>query len=447
MIYIVGAGPVSYALIHSLRANGCNDKIIVFSGKKQANLVEIVWKNSVSPKFLQKSLIDSIDHSSFQDKSFFHLNTLGVGGGARFWGASIASFNKADIDKNNLNYTNYQSSIKSVYKLLAGYNTNVNPLSAFINNDLLNSFRKSQYFFQFKKLELAVDGSKCVGCGRCITGCNYGAIWSPDYENFRKLDVEILDLYIEEIEYKSNFVKNLVSHARTVEVQNKDFVFLAVNPASAFQLLSPLSIIKKANFGACPSFAFAVPKINFFRRHNLFGMGVHTFESFISDDSKFFGNLYDGAVLANQKGHIFSNGNRILNFFKKFSLKFFVLGAGFIDSSNVKIQISIVSKKINFEVLSDVSDRLVNDLKCYIRSSSTLSFLTVIRRGVLGADLHYCDGVPSDIDVNGSNGSVNEVNNLKVVGSPNFKFLPAASPTLSFMANAYSIGEQHANNR
>jgi hypothetical protein len=62
----------------------------------------------------------------------------------------------------------------------------------------------------------------------------------------------------------------------------------------------------------------------------------------------------------------------------------------------------------------------------------------------IGADLHYCDGVPENIDLNSESGKINNFKNVYVVGAPNFKFLPPESPTLSFMANAYGIGSKYA---
>lgn len=445
MIYIIGSGPVSYALIHSLRANGCLDKITVLTGAVSKASSDINWRKSISPKFLQKEVLKTIDRELLFNDDFIHISTLGVGGGVRFWGASIASFSKSDLEKSNLNYETYLKALDSVYCLLNSYNTAINPLSDYINDNLIKSFNDDQVFFKFKNVNLAVDGNKCIGCGQCISGCKHDAIWSPGAAMFNSLGVDLLDLYVDNISFDRGVVKKIITSGGGINVDRLDSVILATNPASAFKLLSPLSEIKKANFGSCPSFAFAIPKVCKSNKRKLFGMGEHTFECKLDNDTIFFGNLYDGSVLSRDPNQIFSTGNRLVNKIKKYAMRYFVLGAGFIDSSNVNIEISLsIENKINFKIISDVESKLVDKLKKNIFASSTLGLGCQFQRGVLGADLHYCDGVPLDVNIDGNTGVVDNCKNLKVVGSPNFKFLPSASPTLSFMANAYIIGSNHA---
>ena len=453
-ITIVGAGPVSYSICLALRDSGFRGKIKVFNLPKKTSSVSS--KNSfhnASPKTIQPEFMDASksleNYLNLRRNTFNYIPTAGIGGGVKFWGASIAKFSKAVIKKNSLNYSKFSLNIKKIFSLInysgveddafvKEYDDIQFKPSLKISPRIEKLFRKSS-FLNIAAPKLAVDKSLCTLCGNCFDPCKTNAIWHLNQKDFIALDVEVCD---EEINYvkrnKNNFI--LINSKHQI-IQETKFLALAANVASNFKLLSYFSIVKKAPVFSTPSFSFAFPTSEKIPK-KLFGMANATFN--IKDNQNktvSFGNLYDGHCLNIPKRFIFNQFFLSDWLLKKISSRL-IIGVGFLDSSNIDTIISYGDNEISFKTkfLARYNEN-IKKVKKILKSNFKKSYHPFIfMAGKAGSDIHYAGGIPSDMKVNPNTGVVDGLNGLFVAGGSNFKYLPPESPTLSFMANSYGIG-------
>ena len=66
------------------------------------------------------------------------------------------------------------------------------------------------------------------------------------------------------------------------------------------------------------------------------------------------------------------------------------------------------------------------------------------KKVLLGHDIHYGGGIPTDLysKTLAKDGNLKNISHVKVVGGSTFSYLPPVSPTLSYIANSYRIGRQ-----
>ena len=441
-ISIVGAGPIAFSLASSIRASGYGGVVNIFTGvssDSKVNNFTYTTKN-ISPKLIQDVFIRSVDKLNYKRNNFIHINTIGIGGGSRFWGASLSEFDSAVVERNSMNYIFYKNNLKKVLGLFGKFNTNINSFKDLISKESSNIFLENSNNLNISDVFLAIDGGRCTGCGRCLEGCSEGAIWAADKSNFEGLNVNLIDDYIQEVIAIDGLINSLRGVSGSIYRVDSE-VFLAANPVSNFKLLAQLSGINRSNIGCTPAFVFAIPRLRIPKNNYFFGMGVKTF-SVINDVGHriAYGNVYDGRALSFKDIRVFRIRENILDFIKKYIIKYFWLGAGFISSDNIVCKLTLIEGEIKFEIESDSRKFLMVKVKKYLKSSIPRNSFLFFKQPLPGSDLHYCDGIPEGLFVNSETGEVGGYSNLRVAGASNFKFLPPNSPTLSYMANAYGVG-------
>lgn len=444
-ILIVGAGPSALALLYSLRRNGHKGRVIVFTGEKESMgiLKNDIDFSDISPKLIQNKILGQVDRLNYLAAPFFNFNTLGVGGGARYWGASIGVFDDEILNKNSINIDKYKSNIEYIMELLGNYNTlKYKKITKPI--DVNNAIKFDSVKFMRWDAHLAVDVSKCTKCGRCIDGCSLGAIWHPVKQDFIKYNAELIDDYIISVEQIGGVIKTICgSTGKRYEV--KGDIFLALNPVSTFRILCEFSLLKRAYINSCPAFAFAYLKNKMFKfPKKVFGMGIQTFKFEKNGISIAFGNIYDGLALSRNKSLVFHPVSRLIDFIYKFASKFMMFGAGFLSSQNICTQIIMKSNhETVFKIIRPVSELKLKKIKIYLKNVFKTSSIFIFKIAPVGADLHYSDGVPEDLILEPDTGKICGLANLRLAGSANWKVLGPESPTLSFMANAYGVANAY----
>jgi len=454
-IVIVGAGPVSFALCKSLRVSGYIGEIIAYDcSKNKKGIVNNPVFLKGSPKTRQPEFLNATkqlqEEMQIESEIFNYIPIGGVGGGTRFWGASIAEFADKTLDRCHMDRLKYKKNLQSVIKFMS--------ISGNVDDDLKSKFKitpvskslqvTDKVKFFFKKTEditiswprLAVDQSRCTLCGNCFDPCKTNAIWNISKEDFLKLNVQIIT---QTVSFLSKKDKNYLVYDVNKKLLNESKVLvLAANVVSNFNLLCSLSKLKKANLYSTPSYSFLV---SVFKKNNLnlFGMANSTF--FINSKNKStlsFGNIYDGISLNVKDRKIFS-ANKFVDWALKSFLKFTIIGVGFLSSDNVKTQ--IIKKGARIKILSkstNIYSQNISYVKNIIKKNVFSIFsLAYFKTNPQGVDIHYAGGVPFGLQVNPDTGAVRSYTGLYLAGGSNFSYLPPESPTLSFMANSYGVGQ------
>ena len=217
---------------------------------------------------------------------------------------------------------------------------------------------------------------------------------------------------------------------------------MALNPISFYKLISSTFKSASASIGVTPSVAFAIPRFSRPASQLYFGMGVATLKVIKESRTMAYGNVYDGRSLGHSDIKIFSTHNNFLDSLKKRLVQNFWLGLLFTSSDNVDCRIN--SHGI-IDVVNQSAAQTFSYIKKVVRSSVDWYRPIYFNLVKPGADLHYCNGVPDNISIDSETGKMEGIDNLFVVGAPNFKYLPPESPTMSFMANSYGVAVEYVN--
>jgi ferredoxin len=453
-ILIVGAGPTSYSICRSLRGGGYKGKIILYNNSNSlmpSRIPPSFLKGSPKlrqPEFIKKNS-NLYKNLNINSQDFNYISTAGLGGGINFWGASVAEFSEVALKKSDINIAEYRKNIKKVLSYMRVSGNTADGLSEYYKNFKLTpslsptsrvkSFFRDDNYFAIGSPRLAVDEKKCTLCGNCFDPCKTSAIWKINENDFKKLDVQIINKTIDKVKKEND--KFFLLDSKNEIVGSGATLVLAANIATNFKLLCNFSKIKKATLYSTPSYSFAT--FSFMKvPSKLFGMGNATFIVKGNNENLSFGNLYDGQSLNIKKRNIFSQ-NFIVDCGLKKAAKYMIFGAGFISSENQKSK--IIYKKTGLEIKSRRSDMFSRNMaiiKHNIKYKLFLFFRPIFFKfNPPGLDIHYAGGVPADLKFNPNTGSVQSVDGLYIAGGSNFKYLPPESPTLSFMVNAYGVGK------
>ena len=124
-----------------------------------------------------------------------------------------------------------------------------------------------------------------------------------------------------------------------------------------------------------------------------------------------------------------------------------VFGTGFISSDYAEC---ILEKKgKNIVISGKYSKKYQSKIK---KTQKIIKKFSIANNGIffhskkilLGGDIHYGGGIPVDLysKTLAKDGNLRNISNIKVVGGSTFSYLPAVSPTFSYIANSYRIGKQ-----
>jgi ferredoxin len=166
---IIGTGPSAYAALKAMRDTGFEDTILLVNGRTAKN--ENVKDKKF--KFKQTSTVTNnfiIEKNISMGKGIILASSNSLGGFSSSWGAVFKPSQKfTDIPSISVNQEWKGSKSESLYKHLLNKTMSKNVIS------------------------LAIDSSKCIKCGECINGCNYGAIWNAGDSIKSDLNINIIN--------------------------------------------------------------------------------------------------------------------------------------------------------------------------------------------------------------------------------------------------------------
>lgn len=223
-VVVVGSGPSALATVRALFESNLELEVFV---------IDIQTKRLKASSVGLKSHFGSTDVYDNEESQIFHSNmkpvvwpSSGLGGYSRIWGAVIGSEPSGNFPK----------------YLKFGVTGDLPPFSTKSAHKLLKKYKHAKEpRWLLKDHYVAIDPTKCIMCGDCLTGCPTGAIWfagneweefpavKKDYE-FRVKNLEIQD---KRVKISSFSGKNLMA----------DLVFLAAGAIASSQILMRSNLI------------------------------------------------------------------------------------------------------------------------------------------------------------------------------------------------------------
>lgn len=462
---VVGCGSSAYNFLKGLENNEKykNKNIALICPSKYKENRTKLNTSDISPKFLQKENLLSLSYylnslKKISTDNFINLGVHGIGGMTRIWGGSIATFNEYSLKRNGFDYSNFKEYYHKIESFLP-YSGNGNDLltkgydlprtkSVTISNKikkLFGSYINNTFKVGYPRLLVK---ESCDNCNQCLIGCHSDSVWYPTENNFldfKFFNLEILrNTIVEEIGNSSVTVLNDKSETKKLKTKK---IILGAGVIQNYKLLAKMNDFKfkKAKIYTTPAISFAFLRLSSNPIKHFFGMGNATFILKKLSKIKLYGNLYDGYSLALSKGLVFSK-YFIIDKIYKFASRFMVAGAGFMSSDNTDCSINFKNNQLIIKGDYSKSYKknnkfIMHQLKLFIKETNGITLH--LKASKIGTDIHYAGGIPNSLFDKKLiiNGGLKGIDNIKVIGGSTFSYLPPESPTLSFMANSYRIGE------
>jgi ferredoxin len=435
---IIGSGLMAYSTLLGLREGGFKDKVTIISGVTSKYSPKFVKKGS--PKTKTKKFKSSLTRYLFDykvnDKSSF-IQLVDIGGGSNFWGANLAIFDRYSLERNNINIDEYHQNIKLLLKYIPNSKISEKKYTSQRILEYINNLKDDQIKISYP--HIAFDKSKCTGCCDCISECKTNSLWKLNKSSFEDLNCNVINEFITSIRYESG--KYILYDSNSSEILHDKNVILAANVLSNFKLLSDLTGLSESKLYTTPSYVFGV-LTNKVMSNNFFGMSNASFSIEDMGENISYGSLYDGKSITLSNDVKYSHF-KLIDKILKLLYSYFILGAGFISSDYMDGYINYKSNCLIIKLTrKDNCIKKILSIKKILIKNQIIKKLIFMKIPDVGADIHYAGGVPIGLNVNNQSGEIEGYPGLHIVGGSNFQYLPPESPTLSFMTNAFSIGNK-----
>jgi len=463
-LVVIGCGSSSYGFIKGLEKNkDFKDKkiAILCPPEYKHNTAKVDIKN-ISPKFFQEKNLLSLSYylDTFPNvihNNFSHVGVHGIGGMCRMWGASIGTFNKETLRRNNLDFNEFLQCYRELEEFLPFSGNEQDDITDNFNlkrtksvvvssrvHKLYGKYLNNTFKVGFPRLLIKKN---CNQCNQCLVGCKINSIWYPSENDFLSIN---LDISLLKNTYATKIAKNEIVYLKNnkEEALSSEYVVLAGGVMQNYKLLIGLENVlnTRAKIFTTPALTFSFFNFTKNVENYFFGMGNATFILENNNNPAFYGNLYDGYSLNISNGKVFSNNSVVDKLFKIIS-KYMIFGAGFISSDYAECNIETKNKKITIsgkfskEYIPTIK-KIQNIVKRFSKANNGM--FPYSKKILLGSDIHYGGGIPSDLYVEtlAKDGKLKNINNIRVVGGSTFSYLSPVSPTLSYIANSYRIGKK-----
>lgn len=459
-LVIIGAGASAHAFLLGLPSVPRRDILVVapFQMTGVEGESTIRWPPNASPKLKDPKLRRSANawqahiHERFNTHSDFTYLGFSENGGTRFWGCSIGVFDANDIATLGFDVAQVDSAYADLSKII--------PISGNVRDDLSDHFRSiapSTSRFRSPSISrmdgihcggrLVVGSSRnalkndlCTGCSMCSSGCSENALWSADVPAVcaARGDCTIMNGWASAIKQIGAGYRISVNESESVLATS---IVLAVDPVSCFALLTTMDdAYHHAELHHSPAFAWGAIGYKRQSPSELFGFAHSQVQWIDQTRVESFGHIFSGYTLSLSEAPKL-DANPVVEAAFKTALPNMVLGNMYFRSDNHPVRLERSGTEIT--VLPDAfsipqkTTALLRDIKTLCRENGLL-FLTS-KFSHPGTDLHYAGGVPKHLLATHPNHT--SLKNIFVVGGASFRFLPAQSPTFTFMATSYSFAK------
>lgn len=471
---VIGAGPSALGFLAGLQPRTERRILVIAPGPDTAAPARDHRARKVprSPKLRQPQVAAAVGHwlrtlplrEASAPSSFAAIGVHGIGGSARYWGGTLSVFPDHVLQANGLNVQELHAAYASLGSLV--------PVSGNVADRIAPEFRplamgapvarsrRMQHLdgsycggrLVVGSARVAIrssGGEACTGCNKCLSGCATDSIWAPREQDFRALghEVDFCSALVERIEPQSkDSVTITCSRAGATLRFRARHVVLACGPIPAFVLLAGLvgDPEVRAPLVHSPTFGFALWG-GFERRAPMFGMAqAALFARNAGGAIDSIGSLYDGASLTGYPERVFFD-DWPRDAAAQAAARFLLFGAIYVNSSWSRCELRMSSDGLAISGAAapgfvDKAAAVRRLVQSFGREAGAP--LVSFQEGGRGVDVHYGDGVPESLrsPQTASRGALSGLPQVTIVGGACFQALPPHYPTLTFMAQALSVG-------
>ena len=394
-------------------------------------------------------------------------SSFALGGLSNVWGASLTEFTASELDRWPVNFRDFSPYYQRI-------NQHIQPAMGDFGTTQKNHrhFKPSQqacYLYQkwqsnkqklannhlsFSPSILAINFQQCSYCASCMYGCPQDLIYSSRHDlkqllnnpNFSYINQHIATRVTE---HSDSLEIDCTTLANQTVKFSANKVFIACGPLETAKILINSSIADTATF--LDSQYFSLPAIMLKRLKRVDQQPLHTLsQAYLSlDNDRAIMQLYTYMDFIDME---------LKKKFKKLSTCMNALRdrltifQGFLhsdDSPRIVLQKNktkfYLAKHDNKNALIALK-RHIKTLKSNTRSLGCLPIKSLVSIGKPGASKHYGGSFPMNhrMAKNTSDlyGRPNQSKHIHLVDASVFPTIPAKSPTLTIMANAYRIGTE-----
>lgn len=373
-------------------------------------------------------------------------NSYAYGGLANIWGSVVDDDIKTFSKKNFLNIEHIKKIFLHIRKEIKTI-----PSNYFYNDNLNLKKLNLSNTIKITTPLLAIDKNKCTKCNKCLFGCEYEAIFNPN-KYFHKWANEGKIEYLPDV-FVSHVTKNKTKLLLSCTINDRHEVIHAQKVLSGLGAINSSKLLlrsrtvdrvllKSSTYYLIPFFSFKkfhineenhslTKKIIFIRDKNLLNK--------ISSFQIYTNNLYI-------KKYIKFKFKFLPNFVVNFLSNYIILGQGFINHEASDIyEFWMNEKKIksrNIKFSENIISYVIKIISSLFNKNNIYKLPTIkILNGAYS--YHFGASFPMRNKPNRNQSStlgvLNDLNNFHLIDSSVLNEIPAGSPSIFIMINAYRI--------
>ncbi len=461
-IAIVGSGPSSWATFQILRLLhlNCCEITILDANKRESY-------DSDAPTIASKSKMGST-HMYEVDDGFIEFKepnnfSLANGGLSTVWGAGIRLWDQNYLSEHGLLSDIYSSALTLLKELpYSGDNSTLNipsewkipstprPPGSVDFADLTDFSSRGIRSFPTALAINVTSNDKCVGCGKCLSGCAYGSIFDSG---------NLFDKYLAQklISRRDFLVEKIVLTPKSVElhglsnnelqgIQYFDEVHLCAGAIGTPAILLRSDLVPRRKLKVLDSQVFYFMGLKKFARNKLssFALSQITIASHGSKDYEFKASLYRSNEDIRLRAKQAIKKITKLHFpIPRFVDNYLFVGIGFLNS-NQSGAINITEKdgRVFIDTVASKKEyarNAIEDIRKFLFRKRMLVFPSVVEMPSPGLGFHSGGALPLDSELVDEYGRLRVDNRIRVSDVSILKSIPAGPHTFSSMAIVCSI--------
>lgn len=456
-IAIVGSGPSSWATFRILRLLhlNCWEITILDANKRES------YSNQ-APTIASKSKMGST-HMYEVDEGFIEFRdpnnfSLANGGLSTVWGAGIRLWDQEYLSEYGSLSDIYSSALSLLNQLpYSGDNSTLNipsewkipstprPPGSIDFADLTDFTSRGISSFPTALAINVESNNKCVGCGKCLSGCAYGSIFDSGNMFDKYLAQKLIsrrDFVVERIVLTPNNVElhGLSSNELQV-IHYFDEVHLCAGAIGTPAILLRSNLVPSRKLKVLDSQVFYFMGLKKFARNKLttFALSQITIASHGSKEFEFKASLYrSNEDIRSRAKQVIKKITKLQLPIPRFVDNYLFVGIGFLNSNQSgAINITEEDGRVLIDTVASKKEyarKAIENIRKFLINKRMFVFPSVIEMPSPGLGFHSGGALPLDSELVDEYGRLRLDNRIRVSDVSILKSIPAGPHTFSSMA-------------